>query len=298
MKVVEAMLLYLNTPPVILLLHVLLVLFLSWLYFRRYQVTRPPIGVFSLGDVAFMLGGIVLIPYLYLSLPRWIIGGLLLLGASSILYFVLEPILRARWAIWLVTLCLVLADLGTAWGLGTQSKLFILVNNLIQLLSVVGVTVLWVQSGMKARDLTVLAVALAGYDFLSTTQLPLMGDLFSRLSGLPFAPLVVWPVASAGQWLGIGLGDLLLAAAFPLVMRKAFRRIAGLAALLIGLGALAILLVLPMGGVFAKIFPVMVVLGPLMGLQYLYWRYQCGAERTMWQYLLAEPTHRDNATSG
>ena len=30
---------------------------LSWRYFRRYQVTRPPIGVFNLTDIAFMIGG-------------------------------------------------------------------------------------------------------------------------------------------------------------------------------------------------------------------------------------------------
>lgn len=52
---------------------------------------------------------------------------------------------------------------------------------------------------------------------------------------------------------------------------------------------LAILLVLPMNSALAKIFPVMVVLGPLIGLQYLYWRRYYGPERTMRQYLLAEP---------
>jgi len=285
------MLLHLITPLAALWLHVLLVLLLSWLYFRCYQVTRPPIGVFSLGDVAFMLGGIILIPYLYLLLPHWFLVGLLLLSTGSILYFVFEPILRTPWAIWLVTLCLLLTELAAAWGLGTQSTTFVLVNNLIQLLSVVGVTVLWVQSGMKARDLTVLAVVLAGYDFLFTTQLPLMGDLFNRLSGLPFAPLVVWPVAGTEQWLGIGLGDLLLTAAFPLVMRKAFSRTAGLAALLLLLGTWTIVLGLPIGGTFIKIFPLMVVLGPLMGVQYAYWRRAQGAERTMRQYLLAEPTN-------
>ncbi len=273
-----------------LLLQVLVALLLSWHYFRHFQMTRPPIGVFRLGDVAFMLGGIVLIPYLYLAIPRWIVATLLLLGASSLLYFVFEPVLRVRWAIWAVTLSLLLADLGAAWGLGVESLLFVIVNNLVQLLSVVGIAVLWVQSGMKARDLTILALALALYDFIFTTQLPLMNDLFQRLAGLPFAPLVVWPVDRAGQWVGIGLGDLLLAAAFPLVMRKAFGRPAGLAALLSGLGVLVLLFVLPMSGAWAKIFPVMVVLGPLIGLQYLYWRYRRGAERTMWQYLLAEPT--------
>jgi len=280
----------------ILLLHILLALTLSWRYFRRYQITRPPLGVFSLGDIAFMLGGIILIPYLYLSIPRWIVATLLLLSASSLLYFVFEPVLRVRWAIWAVTLTLALTDLVAAWGIGVQSLPFIIVNNFVQLLSVVGITVLWVQSGMKARDLTILALALAVYDFVFTTQLPLMGELFHRLAGLPFAPLVVWPVEGASQWLGIGLGDLLLAAAFPLVMRKAFGRSAGLIALLIGFGALLLLLTRPLLGWQSAIFPVMVVLGPLMGLQYLYWWRVHGAERTMRHYLLAEPIGTNGAT--
>ena len=37
---------------------------LSSAYFRRYQVTRPPIGVFNGRDVAILLAAIVLIPYL------------------------------------------------------------------------------------------------------------------------------------------------------------------------------------------------------------------------------------------
>ena len=36
----------------------------------------------------------------------------------------------------------------------------------------------------------------------------------------------------------------------------------------------------------------MVVLGPLMVLQYAYWRRRCGKERTTWQYLQAEPVRR------
>ncbi|HMN30422.1 MAG TPA: hypothetical protein PKE45_19885, partial [Caldilineaceae bacterium] len=68
-------------PVGALLLQVLLALLLSWRYFRHFHLTRPPIGVFSLGDIAFMLGSIILIPYLYLSIPRWIVATLLLLGA-------------------------------------------------------------------------------------------------------------------------------------------------------------------------------------------------------------------------
>ena len=91
---------------------------LSWLYFRRYSVTRPPIGVFDLGDIAAMLVAIVVVPLLYLWLPLWLAASLLTLGVGSILYTTWEPILRRPWAIWLVTLGLVGADIWTAWRLG------------------------------------------------------------------------------------------------------------------------------------------------------------------------------------
>src|SRR5438270_7326187 len=127
------------------------------------------------------------------------------------------------------------------------------------------------------------------YDFVATSQLPLMGDLFARLDGLPFTPRLAWPVGGDG-WLAIGLGDLLLATVFPLVMRKAFGRSAGLLAMVLGLGAIGALLALPL----ATIFPVMVVLGPLMLAQYVYWSRRYRVERTTWQYLQAEPLARPN----
>jgi hypothetical protein len=255
----------------------------SWAYFRRYQVSRPPIGVFNLKDIALMVVLIILLPLLYLALPLWLAASLLLLVALSLLYFTWEPVLRARWAIWLATLSLLALDSAAAFLLGTSQNAFFAVNNTVLLLMVVGATNLWVQSGMKARDAALLGVFLALYDFIATAQLPLMGDLVARLSGLPLAPMVAW--SSEHSLWGIGLGDVLLATVFPLVMRKAFGRTAGLVALLLALLAIGTLLALPLQG----LFPVMVVLGPLMLLQYLYWRRRRGRERTTWQYLQEEP---------
>ena len=276
---------------VVVLFHVAASVILAWLYFRRYAMTRPPIGVFNLGDIAVMIGMVVLVPFLYLWLPLWIVAGLLGLASISILYFTWEPVLRAAWAIWLMTILLAGADLLTALLTallpGSRPAWFFAVNNVVLVLSVVGVTNLWAQSGMKARDAAILGAALAIYDLIATSVLPLMNDLFARLEGLPFAPELAWPVNAAGDWLGIGLGDLVLAAVFPLVMRKAFGRMAGVAAMLIGLGAIGLLILSVLFG-FVQIFPVMVVLGPLMALQYAYWRRR-RQERTTWQYLQAEP---------
>lgn len=255
----------------------------SWAYFRRYQVSCPPIGVFNGQDIAVMALLIVLAPLLYLLLPLWLAAALLLLMALSILSFAFEPLLRARWARWLVAVNLLLVDCGAAAFLGTRQNAFLAVNNAVLLVMTVGITNLWAQSGMRARDTALLGIFLAIYDFIATAQLPLMDELVARLSALPFVPLVAW--SSENAMASIGLGDLLLASVFPLVMHKAFGRLAGLVALGLTLLAIGTLLALPLQGVF----PLMVVLGPLMGLQYLYWRRRRGQERTTWRYLLEEP---------
>ena len=255
----------------------------GWAYFRRYQVSRPPIGVFKLKDLALMVLFIILVPLLYLVLPIWLAAGLLLLAALSVLYFTWEPVLHARWATWLAVCALLTADMGTAFLLGVRSNGFFAVNDAVLVMVVGGISNLWAQSGMKARDAALLGAFLAVYDVLATSQLPLTSTLFAHLAGLPLAPLLSWD--SGRGALGIGLGDLLLATVFPLVLRKAFGRSAGIIAMVLAPGAMGMLLALPLRGVF----PVMVVLGPLMGLQYLFWRRYRGQERTTWQYLQEDP---------
>jgi hypothetical protein len=255
----------------------------GWAYFRRYQVSRPPIGVFNLKDLALMVLFIILVPLLYLVLPIWLAAGLLLLVALSVLYFTWEPVLHARWATWLAVCALLTADLGTAFLLGVRSNGFFAVNDAVLVMVVAGISNLWAQSGMKARDAALLGAFLAVYDVLATSQLPLTSTLFAHLAGLPLVPLLSW--GSGRGALGIGLGDLLLATVFPLVLRKAFGRSAGIIAMILAPGAMGMLLALPLRGVF----PVMVVLGPLMGLQYLFWRRYRGQERTTWQYLQEDP---------
>jgi hypothetical protein len=255
----------------------------GWGYFRRYPVSRPPVGVFTLTDLVLMVLFILLMPFLYLILPLWLAAGLLGLSALSVLYFTWEPLLGRRWAIWLVTLGVLATDLGAAFLLGTSTNGFFAVNNAVLLIFIVGIANLWAQSGMKARDVALLSAFLTIYDFLATAHSPLMSDLFTHLAGLPLTPTVAW--GSSSSVLGIGVGDLLLAAVFPLVLRKAFGRPAGITGLVLALGVISTLLALPLKGVF----PVMVVLGPLIVLQYLYWSKRGGRERTMWQYLQAEP---------
>lgn len=276
----------LQTPLLMILAISFATLALGSLYFRRWQLTRPPVGVFDLGDVAFMLGTVVVLPLLYLALPGWLLVGLMALGALSAVYLAAEPILKSAWACWLLVILITIAEGWAALLADPAGHALVLVNNGVILVAVVGVANLWVQSGMKARDAAILGGALCIYDLLATSMLPLMGDLMARVATLPFGPVVAWP-AESGVGALIGMGDLLLATMFPLVMRKAYGRPAGLVAFALSCASIVapsvFALVVPV-----DLFPVMTVLGPAMVLQYLWWSRQAGAERTTWQYLQAE----------
>jgi hypothetical protein len=263
--------------------HAFFALVLSWVYFQRYQVRRPALGVLDLGDVGFMLVGIVLVPLLYVWLPVGVVAALLGLGTLSLVSFTLEPVLRRGWLIWIAIVALLTADLvGSIWFGASDPRTFA-INNLVLVLIVVGGANLWAQSGFRARDAALLGAALTAYDLIATAILPLMSQLFVRLAGQPFAPLLAWSIGD-GLWLAFGLGDLLIAAAFPLVLRKAFGAMAGRVALGLATSTFAVLLAFPRVGTF----PVMVVLGPLMVLQYTYWRRRHGHERTLGQFLHAD----------
>jgi hypothetical protein len=268
----------------VVLIHVLLAILLSWAYFKRYQLKRPPVGVLNLVDVAVMLAGVVAVPYLYLYLPIWLAALLLLSATASLVYFTLEPMLHRRGAIWLVTLALVAVDALALLVFGPASAAFFAVNNSVMVVTIVGITALWAQSGMRARDAAVLGAALAVYDIIFTVQLPLTSDLITRVAGLPFAPVIAWPLVGS-QWSGIGLGDLLLAAVFPLVICKGYGRAAGIWTMGITIVAVTVVLALPI----QAMFPTMVVLGPLMVMQYAYWRRTRGPERHMGDVLRAVP---------
>jgi hypothetical protein len=267
--------------------HTAAVLGLGWLYFGRYTLNRPPIGVFGLADVGFLLGGILVVPLLYLLLPLWAVAGLLALGALSALNLLAEPVWRVRWLTWTGVVALSVAEIGLFVTGGPSNLAFMVVRNAVTVLVVVAIANLWAQSGMKARDATILGACLTAYDFVATSQLPLMGDLVGRVAELPFAPLVAWPVGPEGAWTGLGLGDLLLAAVFPLVLRKAYGRRAGIMALGLAFGGIAGVAVLAHLGA-VELFPVMVVLGPLMVLQYAWWARRRGSERTIWEYRRVE----------
>jgi len=262
-------------------------LLLAWAYFRRFQLDRPPLGAFNRTDVVIMLVALVTVPYLYLILPAWVAAGFLALGMLSVLSAALRPVVSQRPLRWLAIAGLLIADVVLAATHGAGSAPFLAVNDLILVIVVIGTAALWAQGGMKAKDLALLVTGITLYDVVATTQVSVMADIAQRLSAIPFVPFISWGPPS--RPLGLGLGDLLVTAVFPLVMRKAFGRSAGWVAL--GSGAVGIvgMLTALYWARTATLVPAMVVLGPVLVCQIAYWSRKRGAERTTWEYLRDEP---------
>lgn len=259
----------------------------SWWYFRTWSMTRPPLGTVNLGDIAVTLVFVVALPFLYLWLPGPVVMTMLALTSLSILWFVAEPITTSALARWGLAGGFVIGDLVLAHR-GTGETAFLMVNDVVILVMVVGVSNVWAQGGLRARDLAIFAGAIAVYDLIATGVFPLTTEMIERLAGFPFLPMVVWPSAN-GQWAGIGMGDLLMASVGPLVMRKAFGRAAGLVAVVVALGAIAGVLLISRWGSVPETFPTMIVLGPMMIAQYLWLSRRFGAERTYARYRSEEP---------
>lgn len=262
----------------------------AWIYFRRFELLRPPIGVFDWHDIVFMLVAIVVVPIAYLALPRAVVGTILCLLALNIFWFGLEPVLRYRSLIWPVAVGLVAADVVVNVTSPAGALWVVALNDFELVALAVCVTNMLVQSGMRARDLAFLVSGLAVYDVVVTTYLGVMGDLLRRLATLPFAPLVAW---REGDWLAVGLGDLLMVVLAPLVLRKAFGRTAGLVSAVTSVGAVAGMLAAIRLGWFSRPIPAMIVLGPLLLPQYAWWRLRLGRERRTSEYLeLDAPARR------
>jgi hypothetical protein len=233
---------------------------LGWYYDARYMLARPPLGVINGWDICTLIMAIIMAPVLYLSVPRPLAATLLGVAFLAALYTLIEPVLRTRWAIGLTVLALAAADIMAA-----RSSLGIAqwaTNDLLVLLAVIGIATMWTQGGMSPRALAVLASFLAIYDPLTTIWLPVTGTLMLHLDTGPFAPLVHW--GAGDRHLSIGIGDLLVATAYPLVMRRAFGTSAGATALALACLTLTVLLAVATripGGI---VLPVLAALGPVI----------------------------------
>jgi hypothetical protein len=260
---------------------------LSYLYSRRWNVVRPPIGLMNGFDIVVIAAGIAVAPLLYLTLPLWAMAVLTIPSGVGVAYLTLEPVLRRKPAVWTLALLLLGADLVAAARYGLTDNRYLAVNDVLIALVVIGVATLWTQGGMKARHAAALVAVLTVYDIVATSGLPLMTNLIGQVTKIPMAPLLAWNVA--GTDLAVGAGDLVVAVTFTLAMRKGYGRAAGTGALLLSVAGVTTALTLVTLGVVDQVIPAMAVLGPLLLAHYGWWRRRVGTERTMRQYLAAEP---------
>ncbi|MGX4695338.1 hypothetical protein [Streptomyces sp. JNUCC 63] len=256
-------------------------------YFRRVTLPRPAVGVFNGNDMVVMMGFVVVLPFLYLSLPGWLLPpvlGLTLAGGLAVGY---GPVVLRGPVRWSLIAGLLVADWLTARSAEddpTHATPYWLVNSLVIMLMAVGAANLNAQGGLKLRHVSRFALALAVYDLFFATVVPLTQKLFDAVQGYAFAPSAGLRVGEFGAV--VGMGDLLVYALFTTVAYKAYGR-AGLTwalGLVAVFGALVPTLtpvtVEALTGHLPQIVPAQIFFGPAAFCGYLVLRRR-GPERRM-----------------
>jgi hypothetical protein len=250
-------------------------------YLRRVRVDRPPIGVFNVRDLTFVFAMLVLIPPLYLHLPRSVVGAGLVVVSAGVVYLTLAPLAGGPFGV-LAAVGLAGAEVALALTGQAQSAAFTATNDLALLVIVIGVTNIWTQSGIRAGGVAAFGAAVAGYDLLATWFLPLMTDFFTHLQALPFAPMMGWGRGSGGA--SIGLGDLLFVVLWPLVAEKAYSAAAGRVAAVLTSGCVALVFLAFWLDLVNRAVPAMAVIGPAIVAHNWWLRRRHGTERTAGEY--------------
>jgi hypothetical protein len=269
---------------------VLVTLLMAQSYLRHVVAGRPPVGVFNRSDVAVLLVGVVVMPFVYLAVPASVAVPVFGVVMVAILAMSLAPVFSSGLLALLVAVALGAADLGLSVLTGPDSPALRIANALLLVIAVSGLANVWVQSGMRARHLIVLAAALVVYDTAATTFSAQTMDLFMRLGEGPFAPFFVWRVAD-GEGLTIGLGDLLLATIFVILVDKGYGPRAATAALATVGGVLAVMAGLAVTDVLPGFLPGMWGLAPVIIAHTTYLLRTRGPERTVAQFREAVAAH-------
>ncbi|MEV4398221.1 hypothetical protein [Nonomuraea sp. NPDC049607] len=253
--------------PYVLALYALVALAvaLTAAYLRRYVMPRPPVGRMVGADIAVMVVTLVVMPFAYLHLPTGVVVSIFGLVVLTLTQLTLAPVLGGRWGM-IAALLLCAADV-TAFALGRPAALLV-INDALLILLVVGVVNMWVQAAITPAQVAALAAALTLYDTLATGLTSLTADFVQRMQGLPFAPVLASSYGDDPAL--IGLGDCLMLSIWPVVALRAY----GKAAAWCAAGLEAVLLALSIAFVLShgRLLPLLTVLGPLIVVQWLYWR--------------------------
>jgi hypothetical protein len=275
----------------VILVGVTLVTLGALYYFRRVRMERPPIGTFNGRDIVILLAFIVALPFLYGYLPLWLITCLLILTFTSSLYLGYKPVIGTGRA-WLGIGLLIGINVWTSHHLmgstaGWQlwwAELSIMVG-----LGAIAVSNLYIQGGMKLQYVAWLALALAVYDIIFATVLPLTDELVAGYLAHPLDPLMGMRFGIDNY--GVGLGDLLVYSLYLVAAYKAYGAKAARIAfgLIVVFGALVTAFI-PFVINFLDqeldlLVPSQALFGPAAFLCYLWMKRRWGRERTMAEYL-------------
>ncbi len=193
-------------------------------YFRRVTLDRPAIGAFNSRDLVILAGFIVVLPVLYLAVPGPVLIGFLILTFGSALGIGLRPIMPARYRRVLIP-ALIGGEIlvtETVFGTARGLELYWVLTSLIVLVAAMGVSNLYVQGGLRLRQIAWFTVFLAVYDLIFSTVIPLTPKLAAAFEGRPLNASIGW---AAGRYsANIGLGDLLVYGLFVTAAYKAFDR--------------------------------------------------------------------------
>ncbi|MEV8322366.1 hypothetical protein [Kitasatospora sp. NPDC056731] len=242
-------------------------------YLVRVRMPRPPVGVYTSGDIAVLCVGVVLAPLLYLKLPGVVVSALFGLVLCLAVQFTLAPVCSGRWA-W----GLALVAAGATAACSGHPAAVRACTDVMLAVAVVGVANLWTQSGMRSAHAAGLAAVLSCYDLVATTLTQVTANFVTQVQGRPFAPMLV--LTGGSPPVAVGLGDLLLLVLFPLVAAKAFGRTAALLAAAVGVVVTSAVSALFALGALTAGFPLLTVLGPLIVVQHVLWSRRLGGERT------------------
>ncbi|AKU16698.1 hypothetical protein VV02_13855 [Luteipulveratus mongoliensis] len=245
---------------------VVLAIVASVIYLLRYRMDRPPVGVVNRSDVYLISVFVIVLPVAYLHLPGWIVGSIFAVLGTALIRLTLVPVVGSRGGT-CVALTLGIADVSICLGLGSHSALFDLVNGAALILLMVGATNTWVQGGMRTSNVAMLAAFLVAYDLVATWALPMMVDFYGRVEALPFTPVLRW--GSGGNLAAIGLGDILMATLWPLVLTKAHSRRDAVTGAALTLGGLVLIHIGFELGVLDSLVPAMIFIGPAVLLHFL-----------------------------
>jgi hypothetical protein len=260
-------------------------------YFRKVRMERPAIGRFNGRDVLILYVFLMLLPAFYLLVPRWALETLLVLTFMSALSIGLGQVLKPL-PTWLIIGALIGADLWFGQNLLATVpgwQVFWAENSLVVLLAAISVANLYVQGGMQLKHVAFFAGGLAIYDSIFTIGFPITNLLVRDFVGYPLFPAMGMRI-SFNEAI-IGLGDLLVYAAFTIAAFKAY----GKPALRLAFGLILVfgaamptlsgLLINYIDSRLDVIIPAQTWFGPAALVGYLWLRRRYGRERTMKEYL-------------